>query len=757
ALIGFNRPPCRCEIYMQIAGTLMLPGYYTSGRTESTAAGPVGVVVVDDDGESDTPPRPALPPSAVLQSSQGERNKHYYWRVTPVSVTEWLAGMLHMALALDTDLAVAKRAVQVMRLAGSWNWKRKHPFQAHFVEYHPERIYDLQALLAAHPIPPDAMERRAARSAARERAQDPPAPTLAAGGAVLASPLPELPLPVLPGSTPGLPDFVIPFPAAPSNGAYNPPPFKGVALERISQIEAALQRDKIEYQIMPESARRPGRWFLLKKCLFNPTHIETQAIAVGRNGWLWAGCWHATSCGANQNVWQSVERVLRIPTAPTPAFLRADHPELAHRCLRDLRVGGEEAIIYAEGAFHRFTEASCLWEPISDPEVQRVLASYSGAQLTRGTRTREVSLSHSDVRGATRMAQALAADPTFFDRPPVGVAFRNGFLRIGDDGAVQLEALTRDHRARTYLPYDYDPNARAVTWERFLRECFRGDGDVEERVAFLQEFVGACLVGEATRYQKVLLLTGEGANGKGKFCDTVERLFPLSRVSHVKPQDLGQAYDRAALVGVLLNLVAEIPEADILAAASFKEIVTGDTVNARNPHERVISFRPIAGHIYSANSLPGTVDYSYAFFRRFEVIHWSRTFAGPDRDVFLSEKIAPDLPAIAAWALEGAQRLRKRGAYAPPPSSAEALQQWRHDVDAVAHFLRTCCERTAAGGEGTAVDMFHSALKLWLQSNSYRPLNTHTVAKRLARLGIRPEGDRYPIRLLRAPAMIVWN
>ncbi|MDP3768204.1 MAG: hypothetical protein Q8S13_09325, partial [Dehalococcoidia bacterium] len=46
ALIGFNRPPCRCEIYMQIAGTLMLPGYYTSGRTESTAAGPVGVVVV---------------------------------------------------------------------------------------------------------------------------------------------------------------------------------------------------------------------------------------------------------------------------------------------------------------------------------------------------------------------------------------------------------------------------------------------------------------------------------------------------------------------------------------------------------------------------------------------------------------------------------------------------------------------------------------------------------------------------------------
>lgn len=755
ALIAFNKPLLRCNIYVQIAGTFLLPGYFTSGRSDVTARGPVFVVIADDDGVSEAAPRLAIaiPPSAILQTSQDERRRHYYWRIHPVTVTEWMAATVHMARALDTDESIGMRAAQVMRLAGSWNWKHKHPFQAHFIEYHPERIYDLVGLLAAHPIPPDALERRAARKAGRG------ATPTAAVGVLSSSSLPELTLPASGGA--GLPPITLPGTSPPptprGNGASQ---FTGVALERITQIETALQRDHIAYRTASETLSRPGRWFLLKHCLFNPAHIDTQAIAVAHNGALWAGCFHESACGGNRNVWSSIEKILRVPMAPTPTFQRADHPELARRALLDLRMGAPEEIVYDEGAFHRFSAIAGLWEPVPDPEIECAVAGYSGAQIIRGQRTRDVELTSGDIKGSIRVAQSLASSAKFFGDAPSGVAFRNGFLRLCEDGSVALETLTKDHRARTQLPYEYDPEARAARWLRFLHECFQGDHDVEERIAFLQEFVGACLVGEATRYQKVTLFTGEGSNGKGKFCSIIEQLFPRDRVSHVKPQDLGQPYDRAALVGVLLNLVAEIPEADILAAASFKEIVTGDTVNARNPHERVISFRPIAGHIYSANSLPGTVDYSYAFFRRFVVIQWLRRFEGAEADAFLGEKIAPDLPAIAAWALEGAQRLRKRGAYAPPPSSAEALDRWRHDVDAVSHFLRACCERTSTG-DGTPIATFNGALKLWLQANSYRPINSHNVEKRLGRLGILPEGDaeslRYPVRIVRAPPTIVWN
>ena len=66
-----------------------------------------------------------------------------------------------------------------------------------------------------------------------------------------------------------------------------------------------------------------------------------------------------------------------------------------------------------------------------------------------------------------------------------------------------------EHRARFAYPFDYTPDSRCPKLDAFLEQLFADVVDTFERdmrINLLQEFIGACLVGEATRYQRYLIL-----------------------------------------------------------------------------------------------------------------------------------------------------------------------------------------------------------------------------------------------------------
>lgn len=436
------------------------------------------------------------------------------------------------------------------------------------------------------------------------------------------------------------------------------------------------------------------------------------------------------------------------------AFMRGDHVELAERLVSDMRSKG--AFVFTENMFVRY-DSSGIFVPVTPHEVHRHVMTYAGLPVKPDSdRPRQLKLSHGAVVGVEGLARALAADPTFFEAARHGVAFADCFVEVSASGITQ-RPHSEDHRARFAYDFRFLPTEQPEGLLAFFESCFRDDepADRAAKIALYQEFVGVSMLGFATRYQRALVQVGDGANGKSVASSIIESCMPTGSVCSIPPQDFGQEYRRAMLAGKLLNIVSELPEADIMDSESWKAIVSGDSISARPIRQEPFNFRPVAGHIYSANRLPGTTDHTGGFWRRMMVVQFNRVFAQAEQDSAIAERIiAAERPAIVAWALAGAQRLLANGQYTMPPSAAESLASWKRASDQVLAFVEERCARLPL--DAPTSTWFPSAklydnYKAWASDNGHRAMASNKFAERmkLLDLGVRKgmHGNMYPVRL----------
>ena len=96
--------------------------------------------------------------------------------------------------------------------------------------------------------------------------------------------------------------------------------------------------------------------------------------------------------------------------------------------------------------------------------------------------------------------------------------------------------------------------------------------------------MGAALFGDVVRCQAGLVLVGEGSNGKSVLLATLRRLFPPEVTESIEPQLWGNVFHLAELLRCRLNLVNEMPEAELAASEKFKAVLSGDPVHAAQKH-----------------------------------------------------------------------------------------------------------------------------------------------------------------------------
>lgn len=414
-------------------------------------------------------------------------------------------------------------------------------------------------------------------------------------------------------------------------------------------------------------------------------------------------------------------------------FQIGDHVEIGTRLIAD--IGGSDILVHDELHPWRYTESVGLWSKIDRAEESRIVQGYSGIEA--GPKSKPLAVKASDVSGAIKLAHDQIARPGFFDGAPSGIAFTNGFLRVAPGGAV-LEPLSREHRARAGYTFAYEPKSLPLKFLQFIHAVFRDDADQGEKVSFLQEFFGACIVGIAPVYQRCVYATGEGDNGKSRVSDIMLACMPKGTTSAIPPQDWQQEYRRAMLVGVRLNAVGELPERDIVASEAFKAIIAGDPIIGRIIRESPVMFRPIAGHYFAANNLPGSPDQTEGFWRRPVVVTFNRSFkTDPTRDPDIANKIlAEETPKIISWLIDGAVRLMASGAYTIPESHHLALAAWRKNADQVALFVDDET-RPDASGSVTAAELYASYLR-WAERNRHRALASNSFGRRMKLLGHEP-------------------
>ncbi|MTI95406.1 MAG: hypothetical protein FH749_07940 [Firmicutes bacterium] len=337
----------------------------------------------------------------------------------------------------------------------------------------------------------------------------------------------------------------------------------------------------------------------------------------------------------------------------------------------------------------------------------------------------------------TRVRETLAYVKNTVEVIPLEKATNTGNLLNVQNGLLHLETMellphTPDCKTIVQLPVNYDLNADTTVMDTFLELVAPADA-----IPVLYEMAGYCLTPEM-KYEKALLLYGEGGNGKGTFIEVLSQLLGTNNVAQVSFQDLTEnKFASADLFGKMANMHSDIPDKVLENSSRFKELVSGDLIRAEEKYKGSFSFKNRAKLVFSANEPPISKDNTEGFHRRLLFIPFSVKFN--NRKLRQSLFTPEALSGFLLRALEGLQRLQKQDGFSESGTIAKTLSEYRKASDTVARFLDECCELDPEGM--TAKQALYDAYRNMCFQWGNHPLNQAKFNARLQ--AIHPEIIEY--------------
>ena len=235
------------------------------------------------------------------------------------------------------------------------------------------------------------------------------------------------------------------------------------------------------------------------------------------------------------------------------------------------------------------------------------------------------------------------------------------------------------------IPVTYDPAADCPTFKKYLITTFE-----KEIIPLVLEFLGLLLI-PSTVFEVTIMLIGSGANGKSVLIRVIENLLGEENVSNIELQALAEnRFALAGLAGKLVNVFADLSDRALGDSALFKALNSGDTVTGEHKYGKPFKFRNFARMVFSANRMPTSRDRTFAFYRRWIIIPFTRTFQKENADKQLGAKLAKEVNGIFNLALEGLARLVNNGAFTEPPQVGQALEAYKIQNDSILAFLSDC-------------------------------------------------------------------
>jgi len=420
------------------------------------------------------------------------------------------------------------------------------------------------------------------------------------------------------------------------------------------------------------------------------------------------------------------------PGSKRECFDRGDPVEIAQHLHDVLR---KDKLLFDLGEVFRYRTDTGTWDLIPASFLRALIADLSGVAIPTAKGERPLMVSSAFAKDTVDMLGTLIdadeGNRKFHQAPSYGLGFQNGFLTVVD-GVARLLPHSPDNLCRFAYDFAYAPGAPHPRLDKFFTACFRGENaDAQKQLPQqLQEFVGACLFGVATRYEKILMLTGEGGNGKSQFLTIARAALPPGSIATLPPQKWGGDFEVYALAGKLANFVDEIPEREISVGAVFKKIISGQPTYANRKYREGVNFEPIAGHIFSANTLPGTSDASEGFFRRILIVPFDSKPLPHEVEVDIGAKIVrEEQRAIVSWAVQGYLRLVAQGGFSRVARIEERTAAWRTEADGVRMFLFAAYE-SHPGATRFSIENLYRMYETWCDQTKHMSLQRNKFSRR---------------------------
>jgi putative DNA primase/helicase len=279
------------------------------------------------------------------------------------------------------------------------------------------------------------------------------------------------------------------------------------------------------------------------------------------------------------------------------------------------------------------------------------------------------------------------------------------------------------------VSYPYNPKATYDSWSRFIDDVTAGDPKAAE---LLQLFTG--YVFEPTcKYEKVLVCSGTGGNGKTRFLEILRQLFNGSEnaVSHLTPRGLLDRFQAIQLREAILNIAGEIRSDLRDTEERIKSIASGEPLSACYKGQDFITFPPRTKQIYATNSQLSSGDTSEGLTRRLLLVDFKVSFVdNPDpnnpyerqKNVDILGELTKELQSggIFNWAYEGYKLLRAVGYFTETADQTQLLQEFKRASNPILVFWED--NHCDFGDEISNQVLYRDKYYQWCSDNGEKPL-----------------------------------
>jgi P4 family phage/plasmid primase-like protien len=501
-----------------------------------------------------------------------------------------------------------------------------------------------------------------------------------------------------------------------------PPRDKTVDLGRL-KVGAYLGYHGIEYTTKDDA----GKTIYKIDCLFDEGHKKEGSVVQSSDGRLTYYCFHKSCRGYK---WKDARA--KISGDANLAQWHDKYTEVDRRRKEKAPVEGCPGLLVAQNGkadYNPSIHAAHLKKKHS-PLVHE-FEEY-GNQFWKYKKTRGFWLQHSRSPLEQEVVQALGVharptwmkntldllraecflDPEIFMHDPYWINCKNVMLNI-KTGETAPHAPS--FYSRTQIPVNYNEKAPYVEWEDKLLEMFPDDPD---KVIVHRQFFGYCFLPKII-FPCAMLQIGSGGNGKGVVQDVLAAMMGPENCCNISLKRMESRFGPVQVMNKLVNITSETT-AEPLDVTAFKQLTTGDWVQAERKNKEDVNFQPFAKHLIAANSFPKIKEKTHAFFRRIWVVEYKQRFEGKTDNTSLRDHLYQNLDGVLNWALKGLREVLENNTILETASMKASKNIYKQRINSAVAFIEECCVM----GPALALPMtdLWRAYKQWCSDSNTRAM-----------------------------------
>ena len=249
--------------------------------------------------------------------------------------------------------------------------------------------------------------------------------------------------------------------------------------------------------------------------------------------------------------------------------------------------------------------------------------------------------------------------------------------------------------------------------------------------SFVQEIFGYCLLPTLEKHSAFFFL-GEGSNGKSVLLSVLGEIMGKEFVTAFSVEKLTtDRWAKSHLPGKRVNICTE-EESQFVKSDAFKALVSGDIINAEYKYGNNFEFQPTLKFVFATNEMPTFNGFNHGLVRRIKIIPFNRIIPDALQDTKILGKLLSELPAIVAWAIDGAKRLVENGFRFTEAAQTELKSaEFRETLSTAVAFIKTQYIEDAE--DFTPFTDLYTAYRAWCEQNGCKVMKSRNFAKDINR------------------------